>query len=148
MQNNKPQLIEGGLSVDDRGEIIFVNAFSFKGVERFYMVSNHKPGFVRAWHAHKQAGKYVLVVQGTALVGAVAIDNWESPDKNATIYRFVLSAHKPAVLYIPPGYANGAMTITSDAKIIYFATDTFEEAQQDDCRYPARYWDIWHTEER
>jgi len=148
MQSKKPQLIEGGLSVDERGEIMFANDFTFEGVKRFYMVSNHKPGFVRAWHAHKKAGKYVLVVQGAALVGAVAIDNWEHPDKNAPIHRFVLSAHKPAVLYIPPGYANGAMTLKTETKIIYFATDTLVQAQQDDYRYPARYWDIWSIEER
>lgn len=146
--NPQPRLIDGGLNVDDRGETAFVNGFSFEGVKRFYMVSNHKPGFVRAWHAHKQAGKYVLVVQGAALIGAVAIDNWESPAKDAQVHRFVLSANKPAVLYIPAGYANGAMTLTENTKIIYFATDTLEEAKQDDYRYPARYWDIWHTEER
>lgn len=145
---HEPTLIEGGLSIDDRGETAFVNGFTFEGVKRFYLLSNHRAGFVRAWHAHKQAAKYVLVVQGTALIGAVAIDNWQSPDKNAKVYRFVLSAHKPVVLYIPPGYANGAMTLTADTKIMYFATDTLEETQQDDYRYPARYWDIWHTEER
>lgn len=140
--------MEGGLSVDDRGEIAFVNSFNFAGVKRFYVVKNHVSGFIRAWHGHKQAGKYVLVVQGSALLGAVAIDNWEMPDKDAKVHRFVLSAHKPAVLYIPPGYANGAMTLTMDAKIIYFATDTLEETTQDDYRYDARYWDIWNVEER
>ena len=32
---NKPTLIEGGLAVDDRGEVRFVNEFNFEGVKRF-----------------------------------------------------------------------------------------------------------------
>ena len=144
----EPKLLEGGLNVDDRGETLFVNGFDFKGVKRFYAVSNHRVEFVRAWHAHKKAAKYVYVMKGVALVGAVAIDNWNTPSKDAKVYRYVLSAHKPSVLYIPPGYANGAMTLTEDAQIIYFATDTLEETKNDDYRYDARYWDIWTIKER
>ena len=62
--NDKPYVINGGIAVDDRGEITFVNEFNFESVKRFYMVSNHKAGFVRAWHAHKREGKYVTAVAG------------------------------------------------------------------------------------
>lgn len=144
----EPRLIEGGLSVDDRGETAFVNEFTFANVKRFYIVSNHRTGFIRAWHGHKRAEKYAMVVEGVALFGAVAIDNFENPSKDAKVHRFVLSAHKPAVLYIPSGYANGAMTLTPKTKIMYFATDTLEETMQDDYRFDAHYWDIWNVEER
>lgn len=146
--SDQVEYIEGGLLVDDRGEVAFVNGFAFEGVKRFYTVSNHRVGFVRAWHGHKRAGKYVLVVKGAALVGAVAIDNWDTPSKAARVERFVLSAHKPALVCIPPGYANGAMTLTAGTKIMYFATDTLEETKQDDYRYDAKYWDIWRVEAR
>jgi dTDP-4-dehydrorhamnose 3,5-epimerase-like enzyme len=145
---SEPKLIQGGLGIDDRGEVAFVNDFQFEGVKRFYTVSNHQVGYVRAWHAHKKAGKYVMVVEGAALIGAVAIDNWEAPSKDTEVKRFVLSSNKPVVVYIPPGYANGAMSLTADAKIMYFATDTLEETKEDDFRYDARYWDIWQVEER
>jgi dTDP-4-dehydrorhamnose 3,5-epimerase len=91
MAANEPELINGGLSVDDRGQVSFANDFNFKDVKRFYMVSNHKQGFVRAWHAHKKEAKYVLVVKGAALVGAVAIDDWDKPSKDAEVKRFTLS---------------------------------------------------------
>ena len=56
LNNNlfKPVIIEGGLAVDDRGELMFANDFGMESVRRFYTVSNHNSGFVRAWHAHKQ----------------------------------------------------------------------------------------------
>ena len=143
-----PRLVQGGLAVDDRGEVGFVNDFDFAGVRRFYMVSNHRAGFVRAWHAHRREAKYVLVAQGAALVGAVPIDNWETPSKDAKVSRFVLTAKKPAVLYIPPGYANGFMSLTEHATLLFFSTSSLEESRDDDVRYDARYWDVWHVEER
>jgi dTDP-4-dehydrorhamnose 3,5-epimerase len=147
-QSTVPYIIEGGLAVDDRGDLAFVNDFHFEGVKRFYMVSNHRAGFVRAWHAHRHEAKYVIAVQGAAIVAAVAIDNWDHPSKNAQVHRYVLSAQKPAVLYIPAGYANGFMSLATDTKLIFFSTATLEESRNDDVRYDARYWDAWQVIER
>ena len=68
---NNIKLIDGGLAVDDRGTVRFVNDFDFNGVKRFYQVENHQKGFIRAWHGHKKESKYVYVSSGTALVGVV-----------------------------------------------------------------------------
>ena len=146
--NDEIRLIEGGLAVDDRGSVSFVNDFDFGGVKRFYSVTNHRAGFVRAWHAHRHEAKYVTVVHGSAIVGAVKIDNWENPSKNTPANRFVLTAKKPSVLYIPPGHANGFMSLTNDTIILFFSTATVEESRNDDVRYDARYWDIWQVTER
>lgn len=144
----QPTLIEGGLSVDDRGQVSFVNDFDFSDVKRFYMVSNHAQGFVRAWHAHKKEAKYVLVVKGSAVVAAVSVDNWDNPSKTTEVKRFVLSEKKPNILYIPAGYANGFMSLTKDAQLMFFSTSTLEDSMGDDFRYDARHWDIWSVEER
>jgi dTDP-4-dehydrorhamnose 3,5-epimerase len=152
MNENKqvetPILIEGGIGVDDRGDVAFANDFNFDGVKRFYLVSNHRSGFVRAWHAHRHEAKYVIVVQGSAIVACVLIDNWERPSKEAHVHRYVLSSNKPAVLYIPAGYANGFMSLTPDAKLMFFSTSNMEEARGDDIRYDAHYWDPWQVVER
>jgi len=143
-----PRLFKGGLAVDDRGEVSFVNDFDFAGVKRFYAVSNHRQGFVRAWHAHRHEAKYVMVASGAALVGAVAIDDFTAPSKQAEVGRFVLSAATPSVLYIPAGYANGFMSLSTDTKLIFFSTRTLAESQGDDIRFDARYWNIWDVVER
>ena len=140
--------IEGGVGMDDRGMVGFVNDFNFAGVKRFYWVSNHRSGFIRAWHAHRLEAKYVTVVQGSALIGAVEIDDWESPSKDNKVWRYVLSDHKPSVLYIPAGYENGFMSLTEDAKLIFFSTSTIEETQGDDVRFDAYYWNPWEIIER
>ena len=111
-----PILNKGGLSVDDRGEVGFVNEFDMQSVRRFYTVCNHKVGSVRAWHAHKREKKFVTVVNGAAIVAAVRIDNWKKPSKNLVVNRYVLSAKKPVVLFIPKGYENVFMTLKEDTK--------------------------------
>jgi dTDP-4-dehydrorhamnose 3,5-epimerase-like enzyme len=143
-----PTLLIGDLAVDDRGEVGFVNDFDFAGVKRFYTVRNHRQGFVRAWHAHRREAKYVTVVAGAAVVGAVQVDNWDNPSKDLKVLRYVLSAARPRVLYIPAGYANGFMSLTDDARLMFFSTSSLAESQGDDVRFDARYWDIWTVEER
>lgn len=144
----EPELIEGGIAVDDRGEVGFVNGFNFDNVKRFYWVSNHKSGFIRAWHAHKREAKYITVVRGAALIGAVKIDNWKSPSKGSKVYRYVFSDRKPSVLYVPAGFANGFMSLTEDTKLLFFSTSDIEESKGDDFRFDARYWDPWQIIER
>jgi dTDP-4-dehydrorhamnose 3,5-epimerase-like enzyme len=134
--------------VDDRGEVGFVNDFDFAGVRRFYTVKNHGVRFVRAWHAHRREGKYVTAVDGAAIVAAVKIDNWEKPSRDLRVDRFVLSAQKPSVLFIPPGYANGFMSLTADLKLMFFSTSTLQESADDDIRFDSRLWDAWQVAER
>jgi dTDP-4-dehydrorhamnose 3,5-epimerase-like enzyme len=143
-----PRLIEGALAVDDRGNVSFVNDFDFAGVKRFYVVTNHRAGFVRAWHAHRREAKYVIVTRGAALLGVVKIEDWESPSPEAEVHRYVLSVQKPAVLSIPAGYANGFMSLTADATLMFFSTSTLEESRNDDIRYDSRKWNIWDVAER
>jgi dTDP-4-dehydrorhamnose 3,5-epimerase-like enzyme len=146
--SGEPKLIEGGLAVDDRGQVSFINDFHFEGVERFYMIANHKKGFVRAWHGHKKEAKYVMAVKGAFVLAAVKIDDWENPSKDLEVNRFVLSDKKPSVLYIPAGYANGLMSLTEDAQLMIFSTSTVEESLGDDFRFDARRWDAWSVIER
>lgn len=144
----EPILMSGKLFVDDRGEVGFVNDFDMRYVRRFYAVTNHSAGFIRAWHGHKKEAKYVTVTQGAAIVAAVKIDNWKQPSKDLKIHRFVLSAATPAVVFVPKGYANGFKTLTEDTKIMFFSTSTLEQTQDDDFRFDAYYWDPWEIIER
>ena len=142
------KLLKGGVAVDDRGEVGFVNDFDFTGVKRFYTVSNHRAGFIRAWHGHRHEAKYATVVSGSMLVCCVRIDDWENPAADLPVQRFVLSDKTPAVLYIPAGHANGFMSLCAGAKIVFFSTSTLRDSLNDDIRFPARTWDPWTIEER
>ena len=135
------KIISGGLSVDDRGSVTFVNDFNFSDVKRFYVVENHRSGFIRAWHGHEKEGKYVFVVKGTALIGAVDMRS-DSPNK------CILSDRSPKILYIPPGYANGFKTLEEDTRIIFYSTSTLQDSLGDDVRFPFDKWNIWEEDFR
>lgn len=140
--------IPGGKAFDDRGSLSFINDLDLSTFKRFYIVENHAQGFVRAWHGHKKEAKAVVVVAGAALVAAVKIDNWEKPSKDLDVQRAVLSAEKPGALLIPAGYANGFMTLTEGARVMFLSTSTLEESAADDIRFDANHWNPWQIEAR
>ena len=137
----KEKLIDGGIAVDDRGSVRFVNDFNFKNVKRFYHIENHSKGFIRAWHGHKKEGKYVYVVDGSALIGLVNM-------KTEEITKYVLSNKSPKILWIPPGYYNGFKSLEDKTKIMFFSTTTLNESLGDDIRKDFDKWDIWSEDYR
>ena len=139
-------LMQGDVFTDDRGKLRFVNNFDFSKVKRFYQVENHRQGFIRAWHGHFKEGKYVYVASGSALVGVVPLE--DELGKNSQPQRFVMSAEKPQVLWIPPQHANGFMNLTENTIIMFFSTSTLQESQGDDIRYPYDKWNIWQEDYR
>tara|TARA_Y100000766_G_C18435528_1_gene378730 strand:- start:52 stop:471 length:420 start_codon:yes stop_codon:yes gene_type:complete len=138
---DKTKIINGGIAVDDRGDVRFVNDFDFKNVKRFYHVSNHRRGFIRAWHGHKKEGKYVYVSSGSALIGVV---NMESNE----ISKFVLSSKSPKILWIPPGNYNGFKSLEENTSILFFSTTTLDESLGDDIRKDFDEWNIWDEDYR
>lgn len=142
------EFVAGGIAFDDRGSVSFINDFIVSNYKRFYLVSNHKQGFIRAWHGHKQEAKAVVLLQGSALVCGVEIDNWESPSPDLEIHRHVLTASKPGALIIPAGFANGFMNLTADAILCFYSTSTVDESMNDDIRFDSRFWNPWNIEEK
>lgn len=135
------KVLNGGIAVDDRGSVRFVNDFNFEGIRRFYQVENHNRGFIRAWHGHKKEGKYVYVTSGSALIGVVNMETEE-------ISKFVLSDKSPKVLWIPPGNYNGFKSLEENTKILFFSTTTLEESLGDDIREEHNKWNIWEENYR
>ena len=146
--SDRPEVIAGGVSSDDRGRVFFANGLDLSNCRRFYFVENFSVGTVRAWHAHRHERKWVLAVNGAALACCVAIDDWESPSADAEVHRFVLDASNPRSCRCPAGYANGAMSLAPQTKLLYFSDASLDTSLGDDIRYPARYWDPWQVAER
>jgi dTDP-4-dehydrorhamnose 3,5-epimerase-like enzyme len=144
----RPELIRGGVASDDRGRVAFVNDFDLDACRRFYVVENFAVGTVRAWHAHRHERKWVMALAGAALACCVEIDDWDSPSPDAEVHRFTLDGSQPAVLAVPAGYANGAMSLLPGTRLLYLSDAPLEASLEDDVRYPPRHWDPWHVDER
>jgi dTDP-4-dehydrorhamnose 3,5-epimerase len=144
------KIVDGGLAVDDRGVISFVNEFDFQNVKRFYQLENFSKQTVRAWHGHLKEGKYIFVNSGSIILGVVHLDKTSNPSKSKEITRIILSSKKPQIVYVPPGYANGFRVIEENTKITFYSTASLEESEGDDYRYPFDYWgkEIWEIENR
>lgn len=149
-----PRLVKGGIAVDDRGEVLYCNDFEFYGVKRFYVVRNHRAGFTRAWHGHRQEHKWAMCWQGAAIIGAVNVQDMDNPLPSfrykGNRHRFILSAAQPAMLHIPPGHANGFKTLTADTVLVFYSSATLKGGTEDDYRFdPIGLWDeCWEVEER
>lgn len=145
---SEPRIIPGGFSVDDRGQVSFVNGFAFGKVRRFYMVENFCTETIRAFHGHLHEEKFAFVVSGSALVATVKLDGQLQPGKQTKPQRFILSDRQPGILHVPAGYANGFRALEPGTKILFFSSATIEESKRDDYRFPHDYWgaDIWKVE--
>lgn len=149
MEINKIKTITGAVATDDRGSVRFVNEFDFANVKRFYQVQNHKQGFIRAWHAHEREAKYVYAAAGSALIGAVPlshmleIKNGAQPDFESKIFKTIISANKPQIVYIPPGYANGFKSLEKNTILQFFSTSSLDDSLGDDIRFDYDTVNIW-----
>ena len=141
-------LIDGGLSVDDRGELVYFNDFNLEKIKRFYIVSNHNINFVRAWHGHKNENKWIYLIDGSALILKIKIDNWENPSKDLFYEKFLLSYKIPKILHIPHGHVHGFKTLQYNTKLLIFSDTLLKDSLHDDIRFDAYYWDHWNIKER
>lgn len=149
----------GDFNVDDRGRVTYFNNFDpvKNNIRRMYIVENHKRGQIRCWHAHEKANQFVTMLSGSAIIGAVKIDVLQSAIHNSKMENFdksffikrIISFDKPEILLIPNGWAQGAMTLTPDAKILYMSDKTLNEIKNDDHRFNSNLFrDMWEVRER
>ena len=141
-ESSTPLLLNGGKSEDHRGYVEFYNELKLDYYKRFYIVSNPIEGTVRAWHGHKIEEKLIKVLKGEFLICLVKVDNWDQPSKNLEILKYKLNENS-GLLYVPSGYANGAINLNSDSKVMYFSSLVLEDSINDDYRFDSKYWDPW-----
>lgn len=135
-----PKIIQGGNFSDHRGTISYVNDFNFKGIERFYIISNSDENPIRAWQGHKLDSKNFYCLNGSFKIHFIKIDNWENPAKNLIIETIFVSADNSKIVHIPAGYANAIESLETNSKLISFSTLPLANVTEDDVRYPSDYW--------
>ena len=136
----KATIILGGNFADNRGEVAFVNDFSFSDIKRFYTITNATEKPLRAWQGHKLDQKNFFCVTGSFQIFYVKVDNWENPSKNLEVKSEILKASESKILVIPPGYANAILSLESNSKLISFCTLSLNDISHDDVRFDAKTW--------
>lgn len=132
------------ISADDRGIfapfISSTNNLTDSGlaIKRIYYVYDFGRGIIRGFHFHKKEWKYFTVVAGAAKVVAI------KPKNPRQKYFFISSARKPDLIVIPPGFANGWVSLEDQTILLCASTASFEESVADDQRFdPYKWGDIW-----
>lgn len=138
----EPKLFQINMSSDHRGKVVFSNDFDMSEIKRSYVVTNTLQKTVRAWHGHISEQKWITVQKGEFLVCLVKVDDFENLDKNLEVKEYLLNPEN-SVLFVPGGYANGAMNLTKENEIRYFSSTTLKESSKDDYRIDAKFWDPW-----
>ncbi len=139
-----PELITGGVHTDGRGQLKFVNDFTFQDVKRFYCITHPNTEIVRAWQGHRIEKKAFYVLSGSFLICTVEIDNWSTPSPDLPVLEFKLTGTESQVLVLPAGYANGFRALDNDSQIMVFSSLDIDESQQDDYRFPQENWYTWN----
>lgn len=137
-----PKIIQGGNFSDHRGTISYVNDFSFKDIERFYIISNSEENPIRAWQGHKLDAKNFYCLSGSFKIHFIKIDNWENPSKDLTVETVLASATESKIVHIPAGYANAIQSLEKNSKLLSFSTLPLANVSEDDIRYDSNYWKI------
>lgn len=135
--------IQGGISVDYRGEIFHVNSLDMSEIERFYIIHQNDTSIIRAWYAHQYEKKWFYAIKGSFTTAFVKIDNWESPAIDLVPEVFHLSASDSKILLIPEGYANGIKADEPDSILMVFSNKVLSEALKDSWRYNSNLWMNW-----
>jgi dTDP-4-dehydrorhamnose 3,5-epimerase len=128
-------LVEPKMFGDERG--FFLEAYKHSefvraGISEHFVQDNHSRssrGVLRGLHYQKNPkaqGKLVRCVQGRIFDAAVDIRSG-SPTYGRWI-GMELSGENPAMLYIPPGFAHGFLTLSETAEVLYKCTEEYSAA--------------------
>jgi dTDP-4-dehydrorhamnose 3,5-epimerase len=139
----KTKAIKGGFHTDNRGTLRFVNDFDLKSVRRFYIIQHPDTSVIRAWQGHEIETKWFFPLKGSFVVAWVKIDDFDNPSDNLKAEYKILKANEPAVVYVPPGYANGLKALEPNSEIAVFSDLDVNESIKEKRRYPPEKWFDW-----
>lgn len=139
-QDASVEIIKGGISLDARGQIRYVNEFDMSSVKRFYIIKNSDTELIRGWRAHRVEQRWFYVLSGSFELNIVKIDNWSNPSIDLTIETIKLSADDLQVIHLPVGFGTAFKALEENSELLVFADHGIEHAPFDDYTWPVDYF--------
>jgi len=145
---------------DDRGLLVpFTDHIDDKLFKRCYIVENYGKGVIRGLHYHKKEAKIFTIVSGAGKFVTLKLPEYIADRNDSTeikdfainnpdaIQTWVLSNRHHGVLYIPPYYANGWISLEDHTVLTALSNLRYEEAMEDDIRINPYlinrdYWEV------
>ena len=136
-------IIKGGISLDNRGQIRYVNEFDMSSIKRFYIIQNSDTELIRGWRAHRIEDRWFYVISGRFEINIVQIDNWDQPSVDLSIHKYNLSAEKLQLVHLPAGYGTAIRALEKNSELLVFANYSLEHASLDNYTWPLDYFDAF-----
>ena len=137
-------LIKGGVYIDIRGRLRFVNDFNMDGIKRFYCItpSNEKP--VRAWQGHEKEKKYFYCMKGAFKIIILPLKQCQNNIANPEIKMFELTEENSDILVVQKGFVNGFKALKPKSELLVFSDLSVDESKNDDYRFNEKRWIDWN----
>ena len=140
----KAFLIKGGVHIDSRGILRYVNEKKPGIYRRFYLITHPDVKTVRAWQGHKKEEKAFYVINGGFTIAVVNPDSIESPSDDEKPIFFQLTEENKNFLRVPGGNYTGIKAISPNATLLVLSSMDNEDSKTDDYRQPTDKWVDWN----
>lgn len=143
----KPFVKNNLIFIDDRGVfapfIQNTEVSKVQKIKRIYYIYNFQKGTIRGFHFHEKEWKYFTIISGSAKFVVI------NPNKPKEKYEFVCSDKFSTTVTVPPGYANGWVSLENKTILLAASSSTLEESVKDDKRFDPNLWgDVWTVKAR
>lgn len=129
-----PQILEGFIHEDERGELFAFPNFSLLPIVRMYAIRPLNTEIIRAWQGHRFERKWFWPSKGSFEIKLLPFDENGKPSSNQRM-NFILNARMPKLLLIPGGYINGFKALERDSMLLVFSDFNLEDSINDDIRF-------------
>lgn len=133
-------IIKGGISLDTRGQIRYVNEFDMSSIKRFYIIENSDTELIRGWRAHRIEDRWFYVISGSFEINIVQIDNWNQPSVDLPILKYSISAEELQLIHLPAGYGTAIRALDKNSELLVFANYDLKHASSDNYTWPLDYF--------
>lgn len=134
-----PKLITGSRHSDQRGILLFNNAFDASLIKRIYIIENESLGFKRGWQGHQIEQRWFTAVSGKFKIQLIKIDNWDKPSTDLEIFTYLIDSETLNILHVPSGYLSSIKSLEFNSKLLVMADYLLGEIK-DEYRYDIEYF--------
>ena len=141
----KATLVKGGIHIDSRGILQYVNEENPGNYRRFYVITHNDVNIIRAWQGHKQEEKAFYTITGSFIIAVINPNCFEMPSDDEKPVLFQLTEENKNFLRVPGGSYTGIKALAPKSTLLVLSSLDLTGSKADDYRQPADKWIDWNT---
>lgn len=118
---------------------MYNNDFDASKIKRIYTIENHSSDFIRGWQGHQIEQRWFAALCGSFEIFVISIDNFDKPNPDSLINRFILNSDDLTYLHIPAGCVTAIRSLVENSKLLVLADYCLGEVN-DEYRFSIDYF--------